>query len=380
MPIELNASSAAPHKVTSALKRAGEATGAGFEFLKAMAERESSLDPTAKAKTSSAAGLFQFIDQTWLGAVKQYGGRHGLSDYAGDIARGSDGRFAVADAARRDEILNLRFDADKSAALAGELANENKSFLERRLGRAASGADLYTAHFLGPAGAVKLLNAAANVKAADLLPQASAANKQVFYDGARPKTVGEVVASIASSMEGAGNSVRTQEVSPKFSSRTSVVPEYTPYKNKNVNEMAAERLEFDAERGAAAPNSERSVRVREASLELEIPPRVSSLPSFEETRGRHPYRTITEMDVGRLDAVIMQAARRATAEPAGADRSKSSSQAEQSSGSVYNVTASSSRLSAMAMTALQALDPTKLTATRDEAGKPAFEVDDALLR
>ena len=62
-------------QVVSALKRASASTGAGFDFLMKMAVRESSLDPTAKAGTSSAAGLFQFIEQTWLGAVKQYGDR-----------------------------------------------------------------------------------------------------------------------------------------------------------------------------------------------------------------------------------------------------------------------------------------------------------------
>lgn len=189
-------------QVINALKRAGVKTGAGFDYLMKTATRESSLNPNARAKTSSAAGLFQFIEQTWLGAVKRYGARHGLTSYAADITQTPDGRFAVRDKARREEILKLRYDANTSAALAGELANENRSFLEARLGRAASAADLYTAHFLGPAGAVKLLSAGANASAADLLPSAAAANVPVFFDGARKKSVGEVIASIAQSMRG----------------------------------------------------------------------------------------------------------------------------------------------------------------------------------
>lgn len=194
---------AANGHVTQALKRASAATGAGLEFLKKMAARESGFDPSAKAKTSSAAGLFQFIDQTWLGAVKQYGAKHGLQDFAADITRDASGRYSVADASRRKEVLDLRFDPEASAALAGEIANENQQHLERRLGRAVSSADLYTAHFLGPAGAVKLLSAASATKAADLLPAAAEANRPVFYDGARAKSVGEVMASIAKSMSGA---------------------------------------------------------------------------------------------------------------------------------------------------------------------------------
>ena len=202
MSSELASLKSGVQNVDVALKRASNRTGAGYEFLKKMAARESSLNPMAKASTSSAAGLFQFIEQTWLGAVKQYGAKHGLADFAKDITRGVDGRFDVANKTRRNEILNLRFDASASAALAGELANENKNYLERNLGRAAKGADLYTAHFLGPAGAVKLLGAASTAKAAELLPAAAKANKHVFYDGARAKTVGEVVASIAASMGG----------------------------------------------------------------------------------------------------------------------------------------------------------------------------------
>lgn len=186
--------------VTGALKRASASTGAQFDFLMKMAARESGFDPNAKAKTSSAAGLFQFIEQTWLATVKKYGAGHGLGDAAAKIAQDPNGRYTVADPAAREAILNMRFDADKASAMAGELANENQRALESRLGRAVSSADLYTAHFLGPSGAVKLLSAASSAKAADLLPQAAAANRPVFYDGARAKTVGEVVASIAKSM------------------------------------------------------------------------------------------------------------------------------------------------------------------------------------
>jgi len=210
MPSEVAAAGA--HHVTTALRRASAATGAGFEFLAYMAARESSMNPDAKAQTSSAAGLFQFIEQTWLGAVKQFGARHGLETFAADIARGADGRFDVADGARREEILNLRFDASASAKLAGEMATENGAFLEKHLGRAASAADLYAAHFLGPAGAVKLLSAGAGRTAAELFPQAAKANRAVFYDGTRAKSVGEVVASIAQSM---GEGAKTTEPAPQ---------------------------------------------------------------------------------------------------------------------------------------------------------------------
>ena len=48
-----------------------------FSYLMAQASRESSFDPTAKASTSSASGLYQFVEQTWLGEFQQHGGDYG---------------------------------------------------------------------------------------------------------------------------------------------------------------------------------------------------------------------------------------------------------------------------------------------------------------
>ena len=197
--------------VVSAIKRASQSTGAGFDLLMKVAARESSLNPEAKAGTSSAAGLFQFIEQTWLSAVKKYGDQHGLESFAKDINRTASGKLEVADASRKDAILNLRFDPDVSASMAGELTKENAGYLSKKIGREASSTELYLAHFLGPAGAVKLLSAAANTEAADLLPAAARANTNVFYEDGRPKTVAEIIQSTAKSMGGASPSDHAEE-------------------------------------------------------------------------------------------------------------------------------------------------------------------------
>ena len=55
--------------VEAAIRRASNATGVDADFLLKTARRESALNPSAKARTSSAAGLVQFIEQTWLGSV-----------------------------------------------------------------------------------------------------------------------------------------------------------------------------------------------------------------------------------------------------------------------------------------------------------------------
>jgi hypothetical protein len=182
-------------RVTGALKKASAATGVGFDYLYKVARRESALDPAARAKTSSAAGLFQFIEQTWLASVKKYGAAHGMAAEAAAIEKGASGKWRVADATQRQQILNLRFDPEKAAALAGELALENKAALEKSLGRAVDAAELYAAHFLGATGAAKLLSAPKDASAASLAPQAAASNKPVFFDGARARSVGEVMES-----------------------------------------------------------------------------------------------------------------------------------------------------------------------------------------
>ncbi len=138
--------------MTSAIKSAAEATGAGFSYLLKTAEKESSLKPDAQASTSSARGLYQFIDQTWLSMVKEEGPKHGLARYAEAINRSNDGRYAVNDPALRKDILSLRDDPSISAVMAGAFTNRNANDLKSNIGRNPTEGELYMAHFLGSQG------------------------------------------------------------------------------------------------------------------------------------------------------------------------------------------------------------------------------------
>jgi hypothetical protein len=191
-----------PKAVLGAIKNASAKTGVDFSYLMAQASAESSFNPKARAKTSSATGLFQFLDQTWLQMVKKYGAEHGMGDYAEKISLTKSGRAVVADAATRNEILNLRKDPEKSSLMAAEMAAENGSRLEARLGRKVDAADLYMAHFLGAGGAtqfLKTLDHAPQKKADALLPEAAKANSAVFYDraGGKARSVSDVYALLA---------------------------------------------------------------------------------------------------------------------------------------------------------------------------------------
>lgn len=188
--------------VVDAIRQGAKASGVDFEYLLQTAQRESSLDPGARASTSSATGLFQFIEQTWLGMVKADGARLGLSEEARQIAQQSDGTFAVADPAARREILALREDPAIASSVAGALTQRNRDMLANELGREPRPADLYIAHFLGAGGAVELISqAGANpqASAAEIFPEAAKANRSIFYDRAgSPRGAGEVYGLLAS--------------------------------------------------------------------------------------------------------------------------------------------------------------------------------------
>lgn len=190
----------------SVIRQAARETGADFEYLAQTAARESNFDPQAQARTSSAAGMFQFIEQTWLGMMHRHGDAHGFSDLASQIERGADGRFRVSDSATREQILDLRFNPDAAALMAGELAAENGQVIENRVGRPASSGELYAAHFLGANGAADLIEAVRDNPrqgAAHLFPAAAAANRNMFYDGARPVTAAQLLGRLTGEAEAA---------------------------------------------------------------------------------------------------------------------------------------------------------------------------------
>ena len=64
--------------VTGAIRQAARMTGADFQYLLATAQVESNFNPNAQAATSSARGLFQFIEQTWLDDPEGAGAGAGL--------------------------------------------------------------------------------------------------------------------------------------------------------------------------------------------------------------------------------------------------------------------------------------------------------------
>ncbi len=196
-------------QVTGAIQQAARSTGASFEYLLATARMESNLNPQAQAPSSSAQGLYQFVDQTWLATMKQAGPSLGFGRYAAAIVQGPDGRYDVPDPAMRTAIMQLRANPTASAIMAGAFARNNSTQLQTALGRAPTEAELYIAHFLGSDGAQKLIGAATTnpgAIAADMFPAAAATNRAVFFNSfGRARTAGEVYSELTSRFASARN-------------------------------------------------------------------------------------------------------------------------------------------------------------------------------
>jgi hypothetical protein len=187
--------------VTAVVRNAAARTGTDFHYLLAQARVESGLNPLAKAATSSARGLYQFTNATWLDTVRRHGADHGLG-WAADAIKGG---AAKAGSAARETILSLRDNAEAAALMAGEFARDNGAILEKKLGRAVGATDLYMAHFLGAGGAGSFLGALARTPgaaAASVLPAAAAANLSVFFasDGSA-RSLAQVYARFAAKIE-----------------------------------------------------------------------------------------------------------------------------------------------------------------------------------
>lgn len=191
--------------VEAAIARAAEQTSVDFGYLLAQAEVESSLNPNARARTSSATGLYQFIDSTWLHTVKKHGSRFGLGDMADSIGVNASGSAFVADPAQRNAILGLRNDPQVAALMAAGLAEDNRAHLAPILGREPDHAELYLAHFLGAGGAGRFLSqlqADPGQSAPALFAKPAAANRTIFYssDGS-PRSLAGVMDVLAGKLE-----------------------------------------------------------------------------------------------------------------------------------------------------------------------------------
>lgn len=187
--------------IAGVIAEASAASGVDVDYMLRTAALESSFDPFKEVATSSAKGLYQFVEQTWLYMLHDLGEEFGLETLANAIVLGDSGKLEVSDAGVRKVIMWLRRDPWLSANFAAAFARRNAEFLTKALNRAPDSGELYLAHVMGARGAVeliKLVETKPNADACKAFARAAKANKTIFYQGRKPRTAEQVYVVLTS--------------------------------------------------------------------------------------------------------------------------------------------------------------------------------------
>lgn len=172
-----------------AIRHASKVVGVEFAYMMELVSAESSFITDVEASTSTATGLFQFIDSTWLLMLHAHGAKYGLADLANkiEVTEEAPGK-PVADIANpflKKYALGLRTDPRISALMGAEFIKANYEALQANFPkRDITRTDQYLAHFLGAGQAVTFishLERHGNRAAASTFRSAARSNRNVFY-------------------------------------------------------------------------------------------------------------------------------------------------------------------------------------------------------
>jgi len=126
-------------------------------YMASTAGRESSFVSGARAGSSSATGVYQFINSTWVVMVKRYGAKYGIT------------------------LQTPRTDPRANALMGAEYAKENEAYLRAMLKRKVQPTEMYMAHLLGAGGALSIIKARSTALAINVRPDAVPGNQRLFY-------------------------------------------------------------------------------------------------------------------------------------------------------------------------------------------------------
>ncbi len=141
---------------------------------------ESGNNCKAKNPLSTAAGLGQFIESTWLTMIRSY---------RPDLMAGRS----------RGEILNLRYECGIALEMTTALTRQNAGYIRSR-GHSVTPGNLYLAHFLGPGGAASALGSSPSESVLNAFG-AAVVRANPFLEG---KSVGWLIEWAARKMAGKG--------------------------------------------------------------------------------------------------------------------------------------------------------------------------------
>ncbi|WP_342152968.1 transglycosylase SLT domain-containing protein [Methylorubrum sp. SB2] len=172
--------------IVQTIVKAAQAVETDPVLLMAVADKESSFITAVQAKTSSATGLYQFIERTWLGVIRDFGPKYGYAQDAALVVPDGNDRPSVQDQSERARILDMRRDPYLSALMAGEMLKRDAARIALKIGRELTLGEVYLAHFLGADDAENFLSQVVDkptAAAANLLPGPARANRSIFFAG-----------------------------------------------------------------------------------------------------------------------------------------------------------------------------------------------------
>lgn len=186
-------------RVGQAIMQAGMAFDVPFSYMAITGHIESGLNPKAANRHSSARGLYQFTNQTWLLNLWRHADIMGRPDLKEGLVRGGDGIVRAVSPEREHELLRLRIDPATAALVHAARTHAVRGNLKEWLGRDPSDVELYLAHFLGRKGSQTFLrrywrDPNAPVTAEPGLRYAVRSNPGLFRDAAgRPASFATVM-------------------------------------------------------------------------------------------------------------------------------------------------------------------------------------------
>jgi hypothetical protein len=171
-----------PADIRGYIEEAASRAGVPVNVMMAIAKQESDFGRAKDPTSSSAKGLYQFIDGTWESMVKTAAPIYGLP------------------------TTITRDDHRASAFMGAEYARQNKIAFEKVMGRPQKDGEMYISHFMGTQGGIDFVKAYEQnpgQNAAAAFPKAANANKTIFYnDNGTPRSMAQVYSKLSAYVDG----------------------------------------------------------------------------------------------------------------------------------------------------------------------------------
>ena len=196
--------------VKDTINQAARVVGYDPDRLTKVIAVESSFNPSASAGPGGAEGLGQFLNKTWTETTGKYGSKYGVNPGT------------------------PRTDGRANALMTAHYLQDGEKVLKGSLNRPITAVDNYFAHFLGPYGAKKFLEAVQSdpkTIGSNLLPAAANNNRGIFFNNSTARTVSEIYQTVADRIN---NKVKSFGITPDKTPPVMNVPEVAPSASTNA--------------------------------------------------------------------------------------------------------------------------------------------------